>query len=172
MAKQIIFTESQINKIFKYHKDGLSFRDIGKKFNCSHMTISYHINNNDKQLKQNRDKRKQLAKNKFNWKYNYLKDKSCAYCGESNPLTLQFDHKSKYNKTMDISKMISKNFSIKSIEKEVKKCRVLCANCHQIKTFKNRNTYFYQIVKGEGKQNLINAPLIKRGQTAKKKVGK
>jgi hypothetical protein len=60
----------------------------------------------------------------------------CNFCGyRDNPLALQFDHLG--NKTRQVSHMVLN--SIKNLIKEVRKCRVLCANCHSIHTDRRRN---------------------------------
>jgi hypothetical protein len=65
---------------------------------------------------------------------NYLKNNPCIDCGESNILTLQFDHLK--DKHFDISvKLCSRRpIGIERLKEEISKCVVRCANCHQIKT--------------------------------------
>jgi hypothetical protein len=61
----------------------------------------------------------------------------CIDCGINNHIILDFDHlrDKKYN----ISRMVHDGFSWKAIEKEIKKCQIVCANCHRIRTY-NRLT--------------------------------
>jgi len=40
---------------------------------------------------------------------------------------------------MNISDMSNRGYSFKSIEKEMEKCEVRCANCHRIITTKRKN---------------------------------
>jgi len=56
----------------------------------------------------------------------------CVDCGEKNQIVLDFDHikDKKYN----VSRMIHDGFSWKAILNEIKKCEVVCANCHRIRT--------------------------------------
>jgi hypothetical protein len=68
--------------------------------------------------------------------FELLVDKHCVDCGESNPLTLDFDHVSG-KKVFSISKSYHKRWEI--VEKELQKCIIRCANCHRIKTAKERN---------------------------------
>ena len=56
----------------------------------------------------------------------------CKECGQDHPATLQFHHRDRSEKEIDISQAIGRNWSLKKIEKEIKKCTVLCANCHFI----------------------------------------
>lgn len=64
--------------------------------------------------------------------HSHLLKNPCTNCGESNILALQFDHLR--DKKFEIGFAITKGYSIKTIETEIAKCQVLCANCHSIKT--------------------------------------
>lgn len=64
--------------------------------------------------------------------HSYLLKNPCCKCGQTNILTLQFDHLR--DKKFEIGLAVTKGYSIKTIEKEIGKCQVLCANCHSVKT--------------------------------------
>lgn len=75
---------------------------------------------------------KTKAKNKHkkaDWLLEYKKTLKCEICSFSDYRALCFHHIDE--KTETISKMVSDN-SIYKIKEEIKKCRVLCANCHMI----------------------------------------
>lgn len=74
--------------------------------------------------------------------YSYLKNHPCIDCGETDPCTLDFDHKCSKTKTGSIANMSRNTFSWKTIMKEISKCEVRCVNCHRKKTAKERNWYF------------------------------
>ena len=57
----------------------------------------------------------------------YLGDK-CVKCGNSNIFVLDCHHRNPIEKEMSISKLVSGRWS--KIEKEIKKCILLCRNCH------------------------------------------
>ena len=61
--------------------------------------------------------------------WEYLSTHPCSECGESDPQVLEFDHIS--GKTKDISAMVGQGYSLDTIQTEIDKCRVLCANCHR-----------------------------------------
>ena len=61
----------------------------------------------------------------------------CVDCGESNPLVLEFDHVIG-EKVGNISDMCHSCCSIETIQKEIDKCEVRCANCHRIQTYNRR----------------------------------
>jgi hypothetical protein len=67
------------------------------------------------------------------WLYHFLKSKTCEWegCSVNDPDMLVFDHINPDEKRHHVSSMAGSSFSLKSIEEEVAKCRVLCANHHQ-----------------------------------------
>lgn len=66
-----------------------------------------------------------------NWLQNYKKHLSCLMCGECHPATLEFHHSEGSKKDRAISEMVVDGMSIKRITEEIKKCEVLCSNCHK-----------------------------------------
>ena len=153
-------------KIHQLRGEGYSYNAISKLLRCSKSTINYHLVLGAKQKIIARNKRYKWKKKideynlglreRYEWKYDYLLDRQCVVCGESNPLALQFDHKSKYIKTDNMANLFRNKVTIKELEKEAKKCRVLCANCHQIKTAKETNRMFYQICMERKIEDFIN----------------
>ncbi len=82
--------------------------------------------------------RKQKADNKataqaFVWEY--LLTHPCVDCGESDRRVLEFDHVRGEKRTA-ISTMIRNNSSLKTIQDEIAKCDVRCANCHRRRHYK------------------------------------
>ena len=69
--------------------------------------------------------------------FEYLSAHPCS-CGETNILTLQFDHLR--DKSFTIACQATSS-SIATIKAEIDKCQVLCANCHSIKTAKDSNNW-------------------------------
>lgn len=67
------------------------------------------------------------------WLRKYLQQNPCIDCDEDDIIVLQFDHVR--DKSRNISTMLG--LSLSSIKKEVSKCEVRCANCHQRKTAKD-----------------------------------
>lgn len=70
--------------------------------------------------------------------YEYLLKHPCA-CGEARPACLDFDHQN--DKVMNVSKMVTRGWSIDSIKAEIAKCIVRCANCHRAKTAEDFDWY-------------------------------
>jgi len=74
---------------------------------------------------------------KFNFLSRYKKLVGCAFCGyKEHSVALHFDHVDPKEKSFTISQGYkSKGMDI--LKKEVRKCQVLCANCHAVKTNEN-----------------------------------
>jgi len=71
--------------------------------------------------------------------WDYLKTHPCVDCTETDPVVLEFDHRS--DKIMAVSAMIKAGLSIEKIDLEIAKCDVRCANCHRRKTAKDFDWY-------------------------------
>lgn len=72
------------------------------------------------------------------WIKDYLSKHPCEECGFSDIRALEFDHKDPKAKRDKISQLANGTTSIKALELEIStRCRVLCANCHRIKTVSN-----------------------------------
>ena len=63
----------------------------------------------------------------------YFSCHPCVDCGQTDIRVLEFDHV-RGKKSSDISKMMGIGCSWSTIEAEIAKCEVRCANCHRIKT--------------------------------------
>ena len=62
--------------------------------------------------------------------------KGCSHCGyKDNPAALQFHHVDPSKKLQNVSMIRRSSYSQwKVIKAEIRKCIVLCANCHSIET--------------------------------------
>jgi len=65
--------------------------------------------------------------------YAYLSSHPCVDCGQTDIRVLEFDH-IRGDKTLDIAKLLDRAISWSTIETEIAKCEVRCANCHRLKT--------------------------------------
>jgi len=61
----------------------------------------------------------------------FKKQQLCRKCGEKRYYLLDFHHIDPSIKEDTVSRMISNRNSIEQIQEEIKKCIVLCANCHR-----------------------------------------
>jgi hypothetical protein len=67
------------------------------------------------------------------WLDEYLKTKQCEWegCTVDDPDMLVFDHLNPSEKRDHVSTIANGSWGLKSVQDEVAKCRVLCANHHQ-----------------------------------------
>jgi len=85
---------------------------------------------NKKQILKIRRRRKILDRYKI--------AKGCIDCGyNENPYALQWDHRDPADKIYTPHRMAS--CSIKNIIKEARKCDIRCANCHTIRSVKEKH---------------------------------
>ncbi len=57
----------------------------------------------------------------------------CVDCGEADPIVLEFDHV-RGSKREEVTRMINRGLALSTIQAEIEKCDVRCANCHRRKT--------------------------------------
>lgn len=63
-----------------------------------------------------------------------IKSKPCSDCGLKFPVCcMDFDH-ARGTKKFNLGSMFAHHYSKKLIEKELKKCDLVCANCHRVRT--------------------------------------
>lgn len=60
----------------------------------------------------------------------YIKQQGCVKCGEKRTWVLDFHHKNPEEKENTIAHML-KSASIETLDNEIKKCILFCANCHR-----------------------------------------
>jgi transcription elongation factor Elf1 len=64
--------------------------------------------------------------------YQYLREHPCMDCGESDVVVLDFDHLG--DKVATINTLIKRGSAISTIQAEMAKCEVVCANDHRRRT--------------------------------------
>lgn len=99
---------------------------------------NYHSSRSGSQINKKRDSQKKRRKDNRKEINKYLKDNPCK-CGESRLPCLDFHHLN--DKKFNISSSVNRGVSLKKIFEEIKKCLVLCANCHRIETAREFNWY-------------------------------
>ena len=103
---------------------------------CIDCTKEYHrqhYKNNKKKYYKNKLKNKERAKKAVN----LLKNKPCTDCGGSFPsVAMDFDH-TKDNKVKNVAYYVASNSLGKALE-ELKKCELVCSNCHRVRTLNRR----------------------------------
>jgi 5-methylcytosine-specific restriction endonuclease McrA len=118
-------------KILALRLEGKSYSQIQKELGCSRSLISYHVNPDTKtksvnRFRKNRFKIREELKLQFGGK--------CCLCGYKKCLAaLQFHHRNPKEKLFEISAFIwgsAQGFSQEDFQNELKKCDLVCANCH------------------------------------------
>ena len=75
--------------------------------------------------------------------YSFFDKIECVHCGENDLIVLEFDHIDRKTKTMNIALMINSRIKWELIEEELKKCQLLCANCHKRKTLSEQKAWAF-----------------------------
>ena len=71
--------------------------------------------------------------------YGKIKSNPCHDCGHKFPACcMDFDHRPGTKKKYCIGSMVAHHYNKKLIQKELKKCDLVCANCHRIRTRNRR----------------------------------
>ena|ERR1700754_3099483 len=87
--------------------------------------------NKAKYLERNRE-----YKRRIRLQINALKNRPCADCGVEYPAyVMDFDHRDQSQKKAIVSLLVLQVRLAEALE-EIKKCDVVCANCHRERTFK------------------------------------
>lgn len=96
---------------------------------------AYHKEKSRKHYEENRAasiKRTQETKKKFRLEWRAFKATlKCTTCGFAHPAALDFHHEDPSKKEANIHNLLQSGRFTKVYE-EIKKCIVLCANCHRI----------------------------------------
>ena len=63
------------------------------------------------------------------------KDKPCADCGGEFPrVCMDFDHRDGVRKVGEVSALVLRTYAEAALVDEIRKCDVVCSNCHRIRT--------------------------------------
>jgi DNA-binding MarR family transcriptional regulator len=119
-------------QILELKEKGYSYNQIKEQLGCSKGTIAYHIGigQKNKTIERNSNKRNKIVR----FIQEYKAGKKCADCGENYPYwILEFDHLQ--DKDFTIAQFRSTTMSLDIVKEEIKKCDVVCSNCHKNRTF-------------------------------------
>lgn len=86
----------------------------------------HYYRNKEQYLKRNRERKRRLKKQWLEFKGSL----SCEMCGESHISTFDFHHIEKHPDNRAVNRLVS-DYNFKEAYEEIKKCMVLCANCHR-----------------------------------------
>ena len=93
-----------------------------------------------KKLSRRIDRKRRLKAAK-DYAWNIKSNNSCSHCLENDPACLVFHHIDPSKKRSSIHSLYK--YGINTVKKEIKKCKLLCANCHM-------KFHYYEAGHGEG----------------------
>ncbi len=112
-------------------KDGLASacRSCMKSYQSAHYYSNHEV-----------EKAKRIdRKVKIREDFNDLRSKlSCTACGQNHPAALDFHHTDPSTKERNVTTAIHQGWSMSRVLEEMQKCTVLCASCHRILHWEER----------------------------------
>lgn len=67
-----------------------------------------------------------------------VKERPCVDCGNRFPApVMEFDHRIAEEKSFNLSR--ARDYSFAQVVEEIAKCDLVCANCHRVRTWRQRN---------------------------------
>ena len=115
-------------EILKLRAEGKTYDQIQVLLNCSKGTIAYHCGEGQKEKYRENNQRRQ--KKNRQWLEDIKNKLFCEICKESRYWILDFHHTDPNEKEGSVSRLI-RSVSKDRVLEEIKKCQVLCANCHR-----------------------------------------
>ena len=114
-----------------FHRSA-SRRD-GLQSYCRSCKKAIDNDHNKRNPRRNYDRTREYSLRNRRWLHEYLRTKQCEWegCTVNDPDMLVFDHLNPEEKRDHVSTMVHNSSGLKSVQEEVAKCRVLCANHHQ-----------------------------------------
>jgi hypothetical protein len=76
--------------------------------------------------------------------YAVLRRGACADCGERNPVVLEFDHVDV--KRDSVTRLAWYGCSLATIDAEIARCEIRCANCHRRVTAKRGGHFRFRVL--------------------------
>ena len=126
-----LFHAPSVDKLYEEYKKCIALCGICHRRRTKEMSNRPRLTNNAKYITD-------LKRNK--------KCTNCEWYDEKLLEALEFDHIDRKLKLYNISRMKRSSFSMEDINKEVSKCRLLCVNCHKLRTINQMgyNLYIFE----------------------------
>lgn len=102
------------------------------RFCMAEYSKEYYKNNKQTYIEKTKKRNQRISDENRTRLFAYLSQHPCIDCGHTDIRVLEFDHV-RGNKLNNIAWMVGKGLSWSTIEAEIAKCEVRCANCHRIK---------------------------------------
>ena len=102
----------------------MPYKDLDKQKKAQHKSYLKHKS-------EVRERTRQLRKERIQWFLEIRESLNCQRCGENHPGVLDFHHNGEQKKDNNVSRLVRSLYPKKRILAEIKKCDVLCSNCHR-----------------------------------------
>jgi len=79
------------------------------------------------------ESRKRIKDRNREYVWKYKLSHPCVECMERDVRLLDFHHRNPDKKNKNISRLVKDGASLKTLQKEINKCDVLCIRCHRLK---------------------------------------
>ena len=123
--------------IIRLREEGKTYDQIKAVLKCSKATISYHLGEGQQEKLKERTVRYKDKINSFIKSYKAATP--CVDCGHNfNYYVMQFDHLPQYTKNFNISNFSDYTRDVTKVIEEMKKCDLVCANCHAERSHQRR----------------------------------
>jgi hypothetical protein len=87
----------------------------------------HYQNHKEPYLIRAKNQRKEIR----DWFKEFKRSLKCARCPENHPACLDFHHRDSSKKDMSIRQAVNQGWGKKRILAEIRKCEILCSNCHR-----------------------------------------
>jgi len=95
----------------------------------------HYLDNKERYVSRAIAHKKKMAQKNREFIREYKQTHPCVDCDESDWVVLDFDHV-RGEKKKAVGSMVLAGYSLKTIQEEIDKCEIRCANCHRRKTAK------------------------------------
>lgn len=130
--------DAELDFSWKYKDHGI--RNTRCRFCQSRVSKQHYKNNKQSYVDRARARESLVTEDNRRELAEYLSCHPCVDCGEADIRILDFDHV-KGKKISEISRMMNIGCSWFTIEAEIAKCEVRCANCHRIREGKKNGSW-------------------------------
>lgn len=89
------------------------------------------LKNRRENPEQYRRRQKKFMESRWKWLHEYKHERGCKFCPENDPRCLDFHHKDPKSKVKGISTPWMLGGKRERLMKEIKKCILICSNCHR-----------------------------------------
>jgi hypothetical protein len=125
--------ERDPEKDFRWRYKGRGIRQARCKYCQAESNKIHYQNNKQIYLDRSKSRNDRIIEENQRKLYIYLTTHPCVDCGQTDVRVLEFDHV-RGKKLRNVSLIPGQGYSWETIQAEIAKCEVRCANCHRIKT--------------------------------------